>query len=74
MKTEFSTTDITTAAYLVATQHRLARVEKAGSKGTFIFNDIDPSLITEYDLGHAMCEPTAFHQAIRQLTTAVRRI
>lgn len=70
----FQTTDICLAAYLSATKHRLVSIEKTGIKGTFVFDTVSQQTVIDYDTGNASVEPQSLHNAIRQLTTAVRRI
>lgn len=71
---EYRTTDIILAACLKLKGFPLKSIECNGSKGTFVFEDIDTNVITEYDLGQTKVEPVAFNNAIRQLTTSVRRM
>lgn len=49
-------------------------IEKQGQKGTFVFDNVPTEYIKTYDLGKAQVEPVAFNNAIKQLTTSVRRI
>lgn len=51
----------------------MTHIEKQGNKGTFVFIDVDPTIIEDYDLGNLLVEPIAFNSAIKQLTTATRR-
>lgn len=69
----FATTDIVLAATLKVIGRQLHHIEKAGNKGTFFFEDVHLSDISEFDTGHCLVEPVAFNGAIKQLTTAVRR-
>jgi len=71
---DYKTTDIVLAAFLRLSGCSMTGIEKQGQKGTFVFVDVDDSLITSYDLGQAMVEPVAFNNTIKQLTTSVRRI
>ena len=73
MDTPYKTTDIVLAAFLPLNGCEMVGIEKQGAKGTFCFENVDPDLITAYDLGKAMVEPVAFNNAIKQLTTSVRR-
>ena len=45
-----------------------------GNKGTFVFANVDETFVTEYDLGKTRVEPVSFNNAIKQLTTSVRRM
>jgi hypothetical protein len=49
-------------------------IEKQGQKGTFVFANVADDLIRDYDLGQAQVEPVAFNNAIKSLTTSVRRM
>lgn len=67
------TTDIILAASLKVLGEKMTHIEKQGNKGTFVFIDVDPTIIEDYDLGNLLVEPIAFNSAIKQLTTATRR-
>ena len=69
----YSTTDIILAACLKIHGVELEKIVKQGNKGTFIFKNVNPDFITDYDLGKTLVEPVAFNNAIKQLTTSVRR-
>ena len=69
-----STSDIVLAATLKVKGFPINRIEKNGSKGIFIFDDVDVSVIEDYDLGKCVVEPISFNNAIKALTTATRRI
>ena len=71
---EYKTTDIVLAAYLRVEGLVIETVEKVGQKGTFVFKDVPGEVISDYDLGRARVEPVAFNNAIKQLTTTVRRM
>lgn len=74
MYAEYKTTDIVLAAFLRLKGCSMLGIEKQGQKGTFVFENVKESLVREYDLGNASVEPVAFNNAIKQLTTSVRRI
>ena len=74
MVNEYRTTDIVLAAFLRLNNCQMAGIEKQGQKGTFVFIDVDDHFIKQYDLGKALVEPVAFNNAVKQLTTSVRRI
>lgn len=74
MDDEFKTSDIILAAYLRLTGVAMDRIEKQGSKGTFVFNGVDPDVVQTYDVGQAQVEPVAFNNMVKQLTTSVRRM
>ena len=69
-----STSDIVLAATLKVKGFVLNRIEKNGNKGIFIFDDVEVSVIEDYDLGKCLVEPISFNNAIKALTTATRRI
>lgn len=74
MHTEYKTTDIVLAAFLRLKGCSMLGIEKQGQKGTFVFENVNDCLVRDYDLGNAVVEPVAFNNAIKQLTTSVRRI
>lgn len=67
------TQDIVLAATLKVLGYRLEMIEKVGNKGIFFFNDVDESVVNDYDLGNLKVEPVSFNSAIKALTTASRR-
>ena len=71
---EYKTTDIVLAAYLKLNGYTMLRIEKQGQKGTFVFNDVAEDVLNAYDLGNGVVEPVTFNNAIKQLTTSVRRM
>jgi hypothetical protein len=74
MEEFYKTTDIILAACLKLNDYDMVMIEKEGNKGTFVFADVDTGFVTEYDLGKTRVEPVAFNNAIKQLTTSVRRM
>lgn len=70
----YKTSDIILAACLRLNDFDMVMIEKDGNKGTFVFANVDPDFIVEYDLGKVCVEPVAFNNAIKQLTTSVRRM
>ena len=71
---EYKTTDIVLAASLKVLGNDVQSIEITGNKGTFVFVNIDEQQLVDYDLGKVLVEPIAFNNAIRQLTTSVRRM
>ena len=71
---EYNTSDIILAACLKLNGYQMTSIERNGKKGIFVFNDVNDSFITEYDLGNIKVEPVAFNNTIKQLTTSVRRM
>ena len=74
MEDYYKTTDIILAACLRLNDYDMVLIEKDGNKGTFVFADVDPDFVTDYDLGKVQVEPVSFNNAIKQLTTSVRRM
>lgn len=72
--TQYKTSDIVLAAFLRLSGCTMLGIEKQGSKGTFVFDQVGDDLIRTYDLGQAQVEPVAFNNMIKQLTTSVRRM
>jgi hypothetical protein len=70
----YKTTDIILAACLRLGGYDMVMIEKDGNKGTFVFANVDENFVTEYDLGKTRVEPVSFNNAIKQLTTSVRRM
>ena len=70
----FKTTDIILAACLRLQDYDMVMIEKDGNKGTFVFTNVDPAYVVEYDLGKVRVEPVSFNNGIKQLTTSVRRM
>ncbi len=72
-KITIETQDIVLASTLKVLGYRLDTIEKIGNKGIFFFNDVDESVVHDYDLGNLKVEPVSFNSAIKALTTASRR-
>lgn len=73
-KKNIETQDIVLAATLKVLGYRLDTIQKVGNKGIFFFNDVDESVVNDYDLGNLRVEPVSFNSAIKALTTASRRM
>lgn len=73
---QYKTTDIVLAASLKVNGYRLTDIERVGNtnKGTFVFEDVDEQFVVDYDLSKIHVEPVSFNNAIKQLTTSVRRM
>lgn len=71
---DYETTDILLAACLLFYDYGLRAIEKEGSKGTFIFVEVDEKFINDYDMGNMRVEPVAFNSEVKRLTTSVRRM
>lgn len=71
---DYRTTDIILAACLRLNGYDMTDIELNGTKGTFCFADVEDSFVQDYDLGKCRVEPVAFNNAIKQLTTSVRRM
>lgn len=68
------TSDIVLAAALKVKGYKLDKIEKQGARGIFCFANVDNSVLAEFDLGKCLIEPVSFNNAIKALTTSVRRI
>lgn len=73
-KKTIETQDIVLAATLKVLGYRLDTIQKVGNKGIFFFNEVDESIVNDYDLGNLKVEPVSFNSAIKALTTASRRM
>jgi hypothetical protein len=51
MNTSFSTHDLNLASYLLATNHRLHRLEGPPGKSAFVFGDVSPEDVTAFYSG-----------------------
>lgn len=71
---EFRTSDIILAACLRLRNVNMERIEVCGSKGTFVFEEVDEQVVDDFDCGKVQVEPVSFHNMIKQLTTSVRRM
>lgn len=71
---EFKTQDIVLASCLKLTGYDMIRIEKDGSKGLFVFADVDEQFIQDFDLEKITVKPIAYHNTVKQLTTSVRRL
>ncbi len=69
-----STTDLCLAATLKVKGFRLLNIEKQGKRGTFFFQDVTDELIKEFHMGNILVEPSIFHQAVRSLAEAAKRL
>jgi len=72
--TIYRTTDIVLAASLRVHNYKMSGIEIVGSRGTFVFENVDEDFLLQYDLSKCAVEPVAFNNAIKQLTTSVRRM
>lgn len=76
----YKTTDIILAACLKINGYVLDSIKKVPSgsgdstKGIFVFKNIPKEFVSDYDLGKILVEPVTFNNAIKQLTTSVRRM
>lgn len=74
MKKEYKTSDIVLAASLKVSGYALESIELNGNKGIFVFVGVTNEFLLDFDLGKTRVEPVAFNNAIKQLTTSVRRM
>lgn len=70
---QYKTSDIVLAASLKTIGKPLVSVELQGAKGIFVFEEVEQEFLDGFDLGQIRIEPVAFHGAVKQLTTIVRR-
>lgn len=70
----FKTTDIILAAVLKVKGYEMVDIERSGGRGTFVFSNVDPDIVNDFDLGKVAVEPVNFNNNIKQLTTSVRRM
>lgn len=70
---QFKTSDIVLASTLKVKGIPLIDIEMTGTRGIFVFELVNEALLQAFDLGDILVEPNTFHQAVKQLTTAVRR-
>lgn len=70
---QYKTSDIVLAAALKVEGSTLISVDIFGSKGIFVFEDVEQEFLDRFDLGQTRIEPVSFHGAVKQLTTIVRR-
>lgn len=71
---EVETTDIVLAACLMANGFKMLTIKVMGSKGTFVFEDVNATFLTDFDLARVRIEPVSFYNTVKQLTTSVRRM
>lgn len=69
----FKTSDIVLAATLRVKGYALTAVETTGSRGIFVFEGVDDSILDHFNLGEVVVEPNIFHQSVKQLTALARR-
>jgi hypothetical protein len=71
----YKTSDIILAACLKVSGFELDSIKKVDNgKGVFIFKNVSSEYVAQYDLGKILVEPVNFNNAIKQLTTSVRRM
>ena len=71
---EYITTDIILASTLKVYGHRLTSITLNGNKGSFHFADVPDDLLMNFDLGKCLVEPLMFNNALKALTTSVKRL
>lgn len=67
-----TTKDLTLAAALRSEGYEVSHLTTQGNIGTFTFKDVPADVVQRFDLGNFLVDPTAFHGALRQLTTAAK--
>lgn len=68
------TTDIVLAATLKVKGYTLDQIEKDGKRGVFCFKEVPDTELEDFDLGKTLVEPVALNNAVKALTTAIKRI
>ena len=74
MADNYKTTDIVLAASLKVSNFDLTQIELQGTKGIFVFEQVNQEFLMDFALGKITVEPVAFNNTIKQLTTSVRRM
>lgn len=74
MNAVYRTSDIVLAASLKVHGYELDSIELIGTKGIFVFSEVDKDFLLDFDLGKVQVEPISFNNTIKQLTTSVRRL
>ena len=74
MHTSYKTTDIVLAAVLKMLGYKLDSIEIEGRRGTFIFVDVDPHSLDEYNYDGIRVEPKEFHAHVRTLSSTINRM
>jgi hypothetical protein len=74
MNTEYRTTDIVLAASLCVHDYKMVSIEISGSRGTFVFENVNNEFLLKFELGECLVNPVDFNHQIKRLTTSVRRI
>jgi hypothetical protein len=71
----YKTSDIILAACLKVSGANLESIKRTDTgKGVFIFTNVSEEYLSQYDLGKVLVEPVNFNNAVKQLTTSVRRM
>lgn len=70
---EFKTSDLVIAAVLKTSGKELTNIELKGTRGIFVFKDVDSDFLNDIDMGNILVEPTEFHNTTKQLTSIIRR-
>ena len=70
----FETSDIVLASALKVQGCKLVDIKKEGNRGTFCFAEVHQGALDAFNLGQMLVEPVTFNNALKALTTAVRRI
>jgi protein tyrosine phosphatase len=72
MPIEYPVSNTVLAAVLRIEGYQVHHINIVGRTGTFVFHDIDPTIITEYDTGQILVNPDVFQMIMKQLITQVR--
>jgi hypothetical protein len=71
---EYKTVDLNLGAALKVLGYKMTGIDVVGTRGTFIFANVDKEILNNYDLGKVLVEPISFNAAVKQLTTSCRRM
>lgn len=69
----FKTSDLHLASFLRLNGYNLDNIVIFERRGEFHFHDVNQELVDQYFLEQTTVEPIAFMNAVRSLSTAVRR-
>ena len=70
----YKTTDIVLAAVLKMQGYKLDNITIEGRRGTFIFLNVDPHSLDEFNYDGIRVEPKEFNAAVRTLSGTINRM
>ena len=74
MLNQYKTTDIVLAAVLKMLGYKLENIEIEGRRGTFIFANVNPHSVDEFNYDGVRVEPKEFHAHVRTLSATINRM